>query len=128
MKADIQNLEDIILFVDKFYGKVQQDELIGPVFAGAIQDWTPHLQQMYKFWNAALFSVPGFRGNPFAKHALLIIDVQHFERWLILFNETVDADFEGEVASEAKKRAAIMAEIFLQRLLGMTGSSDRVIV
>lgn len=49
MKADVKNLEDITLFVDKFYGKVQYDALIGPVFAGAIQDWTPHLEQLYRF-------------------------------------------------------------------------------
>ena len=83
MKADVKNLEDITLFVDKFYEKVQYDALIGPVFAGAIQDWTPHLEQMYRFWNAALFGVPGFRGNPFAKHAPLAIKEKHFERWLI---------------------------------------------
>jgi len=128
MKADIRNLEDIILFVDKFYAKIQQDELVGPVFAGAIQDWGPHLQQMYRFWNAALFGVPGFRGNPFAKHAPLAIDARHFERWLILFNETIDGDFEGEIASDAKNRAELMARMFLQRLNGMTGGSARVVV
>ncbi|MGY0041301.1 group III truncated hemoglobin [Pedobacter sp. NJ-S-72] len=128
MKADIRNLEDIIFFVDKFYEKVQQDELLGPIFAGAIQDWGPHLQQMYQFWNAALFGVPGFRGNPFAKHAPLAIDDLHFEQWLILFNETIDGDFEGEMASDAKNRAKLMAKMFLQRLSGMTGGSARTVV
>jgi len=128
MKADIRNLEDIILFVDKFYAKIQQDDLVGPVFAGAIQDWGSHLQQMYKFWNAALFGVSGFRGNPFAKHVPLTIDARHFERWLILFNETIDGDFEGEMASDAKNRAELMAKMFLQRLGGMTGGSARVVV
>lgn len=128
MKADIKNLEDIVLFVDKFYGKIQQDDLVGPVFAGAIQDWAPHLQQMYRFWNAALFGVPGFRGNPFAKHAPLAIDARHFERWLTLFNETIDGDFEGEMASDAKNRAQLMAKMFLQRLSGINGGSSRVVV
>lgn len=128
MKADVKNLEDITLFVDKFYGKVQYDALIGPVFAGAIQNWTPHLEQMYRFWNAALFGVPGFRGNPFAKHAPLAIEEQHFERWLILFSETIDEDFEGEIAKEAKNRAGLMAEMFLRRLRGMNGDPTKVIV
>lgn len=128
MKTDIRNLEDIVLFVDKFYVKIQLDGLVGPVFNGVIQDWGPHLQQMYKFWNAALFGVPGFRGNPFAKHAPLTIDSRHFERWLILFNETIDEDFEGAIALDAKKRAELMAKMFLQRLSGMTGDSSRVVV
>lgn len=128
MKADIKNLEDITLFVAKFYGKVQYDPLIGPVFAGAIQDWAPHLEQLYRFWNAALFGVPGFRGNPFAKHAPLAIEAKHFERWLILFSETIDEDFEGEIATEAKNRAGLMAGMFLRRLRGMNGDPAKVIV
>jgi len=128
MKADIKNLEDITLFVDKFYGKVQYDDLIGPVFAGAIQDWNPHLEQMYRFWNAALFGVPGFRGNPFAKHAPLAIEEKHFKRWLSLFNATIDEDFEGTIATEAKNRAGLMAEMFLRRLRGMNGDASKVIV
>lgn len=128
MKADVKNLEDITLFVDKFYGKVQDDALIGPVFAGVIRDWTPHLQQLYRFWNAALFGVPGFRGNPFAKHAPLAIEEKHFERWLILFSETIDEDFEGEIATEAKNRAGLMAEMFLRRLRGMNGDPTKIIV
>lgn len=128
MKADIKNVEDIMLFVDKFYGKVQQDELIGPVFASVLQDWNPHLQQMYRFWNAALFGVPGFRGNPFAKHAPLAIEAKHFERWLILFRATIEEDFEGEMAAEAKNRAELMAEMFLRRLRGLNGDPTKVIV
>ncbi|MBB6501943.1 group III truncated hemoglobin [Pedobacter cryoconitis] len=128
MKADIKNLEDIRLFVDKFYHKVAQDQLIGPVFADAIEDWAPHLEKMYQFWNAALFGVPGFRGNPFAKHAPLPINAAHFDRWLSLFNETIDENFEGEMAEDAKNRAVLMAEMFLRRLRGMTGGAGRVIM
>jgi len=128
MNADIKNLEDIRLFVDGFYHKVAQDELIGPVFAGAIEDWTPHLEKMYQFWNAALFGVPGFRGNPFAKHAPLQINAAHFDRWLSLFNETINENFEGEMAEDAKNRAVLMAEMFLRRLDGMTGGAGRVIM
>lgn len=130
MKSDITNLSDIILFVDGFYGKVQQDELIGPIFNNVISDWTPHLQKMYQFWNAALFAVPGFKGNPFAKHAPLPIRAEHFDRWLLLFRETIDENFEGQMANETKKRAGLMAGMFLSRLEGLNGAADfdRVVV
>jgi hemoglobin len=128
MKPDIKGLEDIILFVDGFYSKVQQDELIGPVFNNVITDWGPHLEKMYKFWNAALFGVAGFKGNPFAKHAPLPIETKHFDRWLTLFNETIDSYFEGEMAFDAKKRAGLMATMFLNRLQDMKGGYDKVIV
>ena len=32
MMKDIENLKDIQLLVNTFYGRVQQDDLIGPIF------------------------------------------------------------------------------------------------
>ena len=127
-KRDISGVDDIKLFVDTFYEKVREDNLIGPVFNNVIDDWTPHLQKMYAFWNAVLFSVPGFTGNPFAKHAPLPIESVHFDRWLVLFNDTIDSLFEGEVARDAKKRANTMAILFLSKLEHMRGGNGRVIV
>ncbi|MFD2163753.1 group III truncated hemoglobin [Paradesertivirga mongoliensis] len=128
MKTDIQGLSDIIIFVNTFYSKVQNDDLIGPIFNSVISDWQPHLDKMYLFWNAALFGVPGFKGNPFAKHAPLPIEGKHFERWLLLFNDTIDSHFEGEMATETKKRAGLMAAMFLTKLENMKGGPDKVIV
>jgi hemoglobin len=128
MKHDITGLEDIKMFVDEFYYKVQKDDLIGPVFNSVIKDWQPHLDKMYKFWNAALFGVPGFKGNPFARHAPLPISGTHFDRWMLLFKETIDEHFEGEMAGEVKNRAGLMADMFLKRLEDMRGPSFKVIV
>ena len=128
MKADILGLDDIVLFVNEFYKKVQQDDLIGPVFGSVLQEWQPHLEKMYQFWNAALFGVSGFKGNPFAKHAPLNIGPLHFERWLILFRETIDSNFEGNMANDAKNRAELMAAMFLKRLESMDRGADKVIV
>lgn len=128
MKTDINNFEDIVFFVDSFYRKVQSDDLIGPVFDSVINDWEPHLEKMYKFWNAALFGVPGFRGNPFARHAPLFLKKEHFDRWLLLFHKTIDEHYEGAMANETKRRANMMAEMFLNRILNMNGGESRVIV
>jgi len=128
MKTELANFEDIVLFVDSFYDKVQSDELIGPVFDAVITDWQPHLEKMYNFWNAALFGVPGFKGNPFARHAPLSLQQQHFERWLLLFNQTIDTYFEGTMAEEVKKKANIMAIMFLSKIENMNGNAGKVIV
>lgn len=125
---DIEDIKDIQLFVDDFYTKVKVDEIIGPVFLKAIPgDWGPHLDKMYAFWNAALFGVSGFKGNPFARHAPLEIERPHFERWLSLFDETIDKYFKGPVANETKKKADIMAVTFLSRLRYMAGNLDKVV-
>lgn len=128
IKKDIEGLDDIILFVDTFYEKVQADELIGPIFNDVIKDWGPHLQKMYAFWNAVLFGIPGFTGNPFARHAPLPINADHFERWISLFYATIDAHFAGEMAENTKKRAETMAIMFLSKLQAMRGGTGRVIV
>lgn len=126
---DIENIDDIKLLVDEFYGRVRADSLIGPVFLDKITgDWQPHLDKMYAFWNAALFGVIGYKGQPFAKHAPLPIEQEHFERWLGLFMATIDNHFEGRVADDAKNRAVLMADMFLSRLRRMTGGPDKVIV
>lgn len=126
---DIESIADIKIFVDGFYEKVQHNGLLGPVFFGAITgDWQPHLDKMYAFWNAALFGIAGFKGNPFAKHASLRIGDEHFGKWLELFNETIDAHFEGPVAEDAKNRAVLMAKTFIGRLGNMPNGSKSIIV
>lgn len=113
---DITNKEDIQLIVDNFYDKVKQDELLAPIFASRITDWQPHLETMYRFWNAALFGVREYVGNPYAKHKPLPIDGPHFDRWINLFYTTMDEHFAGPVADDAKSKAMIMAHTFYRRM------------
>jgi len=124
---DITGIADIKLFVDEFYAKVQQDDLVGPVFLQVITNWQPHLDKMYAFWNAVLFGVAGFKGNPFAKHAPLKIEQEHFDRWLLLFGKTIDMHFKGPVADETKKKAGLMAEMFLHKLRHMADASKVIV-
>lgn len=128
-KHDITGLEDIKLLVDEFYTSVRKDELLAPIFLFRLNTyWQPHLEKMYTFWNAALFGVKGYTGNPFAKHATMPVDGEHFERWLSLFTNTVDTYFEGPVAEEAKRRAHIMATNFQRRIDGLKGTDTVTLV
>jgi hemoglobin len=113
---DIEGLNDIKFLVDEFYGQVRQDPLLAPVFAARISDWGPHLDIMYRFWNAALFGVREYAGNPFMKHSGLPVEGKHFEQWIKLFYETVERYFEGPVSDEAKQKAMIMAHTFYARI------------
>ncbi|WP_187264789.1 group III truncated hemoglobin [Pontibacter beigongshangensis] len=128
-KHDITGLEDIKVLVDEFYTLVRKDELLAPIFLFRLNTyWKPHLEKMYTFWNAALFGVRGYTGNPFAKHATMPVDGEHFERWLSLFIGTVDTYFEGPMAEEAKKRALIMATNFERRIDGLKGTDTVTLV
>jgi hemoglobin len=114
---DITSLDDIKLFVDAFYTQVQQDQLIGPIFNSVIQDrWPMHLEKMYGFWQTVLLNERAYSGSPFPPHVKLPLEKQHFDRWLKLFNSTIDINFKGDKADEAKWRAAKMAEMFRYKI------------
>lgn len=109
---DIEDINDIQLMVNTFYDKVRIDTLIGPIFLGVIQDWEPHLNKMYGFWETILLDKHSYSGSPFLPHAKMPLEKIHFDRWMQLFETTVDSLFAGEKAEEAKWRAGKMAELF----------------
>lgn len=116
-KKEITSIKDIQLLVDTFYKKIQQDDLLGPVFAAKIQgNWPSHLEKMYRFWQTILLKEHTYYGSPFQPHAQLPVEHKHFERWKNLFNNTIDTYFTGEKAEEAKWRAEKMAAMFLMKI------------
>ena len=117
VKTDILTRSDVMVMVDRFYEKVNQDPFLGPVFMHV--DWPQHLPIMYNFWSSMLLGDQTYRGNPLQRHLHLGIDKSHFAQWLTLFRETVDENFEGEKAEEVKMRARSIAGIF-QLKLGLT--------
>jgi hemoglobin len=114
---DILLKEDIVTLVDRFYDKIKQDSLLAPVFAHL--DWPMHLPIMYNFWSSMLLGDQSYLGNPFQKHIGLPIKAIHFEQWIKLFTETMDENFVGTKAEEAKQRAVSIAGVF-QHKLGLT--------
>jgi hemoglobin len=116
---DIENSEDIKNLVDAFYAKVNQDELLSPIFNQAAKvNWETHLPRMYQFWASLLLDSNEYRGQPFDKHAKHSehIHAIHFDRWVLLFNQTIDELFEGEKAKLAKTRAESIGAIFQYKL------------
>ena len=129
MKADIQNTEDIQLLVNTFYGKVRADDLIGPIFNRFVGDhWDAHLPKMYSFWGMSLFGEGGYRGNAVQKHVEIDknvhLDEHHFDRWIALWQETINDLFEGKIAEEARKKAGLMMQLIkIKVAAGRTGKS-----
>ncbi|SIR48953.1 group III truncated hemoglobin [Pontibacter lucknowensis] len=121
MKEDIRDEQDIKLLVDSFYAKVNEDDLLGPVFNGfAKVNWEHHLPIMYSFWSSVLFGTMAYKGQPFPKHMRLPVDRQHFARWIVLFTETADELFEGDKTKELKQKATSIAQVF-QMKMGLIG-------
>lgn len=112
-ERQIQNLEDIKMLVDTFYGRIRKDELLAPIFNERIQDrWPEHLEKMYRFWQTMLLNDHTYFGSPFFPHASLDVYHQHFDRWLSLWKQTLNELYTGDRANEALWRAERMATMF----------------
>lgn len=124
MLPDISNSDDIKNLIDRFYSKVQADDVIGYIFNDVAKvDWAHHLPIMYAFWEFLLLSSPdAYRGNPIQKHfdlhARHPLKAEHFDRWLQIFQATVDELFAGPMAENAKFRAFAISETWKPKFDG----------
>jgi hemoglobin len=124
VKPDITTSDDVKQLIDAFYAKVTADDVIGYIFNDIAQvDWPHHLPRMYGFWNFLLLNDPdAYQGNPIQKHVELSQKTdllpQHFDRWVALFQSTVDEHFEGERAENAKFRAFAISETWKPKFSG----------
>jgi hemoglobin len=120
-KPDITGRPEIEQLVNRFYDKVRADSLIGPIFNDIARvDWDTHLPKLYAFWQTVLFGDGGFRGNPLGIHFKLVretpMDWPRFERWLTLFEQTVDELFTGPKADHIQRIANDMAHVIYARI------------
>jgi hemoglobin len=82
--------ERIRAVVLEFYRRARLDDRIGPVFEAHVEDWDVHLARMVDFWSAALLRSGRYSGNPLQRHrAIAGLKVEHFDRWIALFEATV---------------------------------------
>jgi hemoglobin len=117
---DIQTEDDIEALVHTFYDKVRADDVLSPVFNEVIKgNWDEHLKTMCNFWGTLLLYTRKYMSDPMSKHLPLPLERKHFERWLKLFDETVNGLFEGKTADEAKRRAANIARL-MQNMKNIT--------
>lgn len=123
MKTDITDRKDLEILVNAFYDKIKTDDVIGYLFNDVAKvNWEKHLPKMYDFWENILFQTGNYSGNPMLKHKELheksTMESAHFRHWNYLFNQTVDAFFEGEKANEIKLRAANIAQVMRYKTIG----------
>jgi hemoglobin len=104
--------KSIAALVDRFYGRVREDALLGPVFNGAIGDrWPDHLATLTDFWTSVLLAAGRYKGNPMMAHlALPQMDQQHFSRWIELWRETTSEVFGPEISQALVAKASMMGE------------------
>ena len=87
---------------------------MSPFFVEAsVINFEEHFDVLVSFWEQVLFYTGGYARNVMNPHILLNgkmkIEKEHFNRWLMFFNQTVDELFFGERAEMAKEKANQMA-------------------
>ena len=120
---DIQDRNDCERLVRAFYGRALADPIIGFIFVDVARlDLEAHVPQITSFWETILLGGQSYSGGAFRPHAALNSRVRlrhgHFERWLWLWNATVDELFAGMRAELAKSHAVRVATAFHARLTG----------
>lgn len=109
--------------VDRFYARIQRDDLLGPIFAQHVADWSQHLPRMKQFWASIMIEPGRFNGRPMQKHiALGILTKAHFDRWLALWDETVALNVaSAAVAERFRTSAHRIADSLLTGVLAQRG-------
>lgn len=120
VNPDLCTEEEITTLVHRFYGRVRQDALLGPIFEAHVSDWPAHLAKLVDFWSGMLRGSGRFHGSPMRAHAALPdLEPTLFMQWLDLFHATT-AELENEAlrlrADEfAKKIAAALWQGYQQQ-------------
>lgn len=114
--TDIKTRADIELLMQKFYNRLLADSSISYIFTDVAKiDLPTHLPHLADFWEMTLFHTGGYRKNVMQLHLELNAKEKltnaHFDTWLSHFNNTVDANFAGDMAQVAKTRALSIATI-----------------
>ena len=117
---DIETRDDLETLLTEFYKAAVTDTQIGHHFGEL--NLESHLPVIIDFWEKVLFGNPVYFGNPLQVHYKLHekspLKLEHFRRWVEIFQKTIDAHFAGPQAENAKLRAKMIAHSLNQRING----------
>jgi len=104
--------KQLTVLVDRFYAKVREDEVLGPVFNGAIADWPEHLEKLTAFWSSVMLTTGRYKGQPMVAHMKhkASIEPAMFDRWLHLWRETARETLTKPAAAAIIVKAERIAE------------------
>lgn len=97
----------IAVLIPRFYDRVRADALIGPVFAGAIDNWPRHLEKLMTFWSSVMLTSGRYKGNPMSAHMkhLASITPLMFDRWLALWADVTAELLPSGIAKSLQAKA-----------------------
>jgi hemoglobin len=121
---DLDTRKEIHDLVVRFYREIAFDELLAPVFVEVAEvDWSVHIPKLIDFWCRVLLGHPGYDGFVLGAHRQVheveAFRPELFDRWYLLFVETLDQGWRGPMTENAKIHAARIATTLARRLLDL---------
>lgn len=114
--ADPLRLDEAMIaaVVDRFYARCRADDVVGPVFNAAIDDWDEHLGKIAAFWSSVMLRTGRYHGRPMPAHLKHreVITPAMFDRWLDLWRRTTSELLPPAAAGAMQARAGMIAESF----------------
>ncbi len=121
---DLHDRHEIAEFVTRFYRDIAQDECFHHYFHTlAAVDWHAHTLELTDFWAGLLLG----EGHPHAGEVIeahrWLHEAQHFDtalfdRWLEIFEATLDGGWVGPMTEAARRRGHGLAWAMSKRLVG----------
>jgi len=104
--------DHIARLVPAFYDRIRRDEMLGPIFNGAIDDWTHHLDKLQAFWSSVMLTSGRYKGQPMVAHVRheQHMTPAHFARWLALWRQASGELLPREAAAAFQEKADRIAE------------------
>lgn len=98
--------------IPTFYERIRQDEVLGPIFDGAVENWPHHLKKLQDFWSSVMLTSGRYKGQPMVAHVRHDAQMipENFDRWLMLWRMTTDELLQPAAAAAFQEKAERIAE------------------
>jgi len=117
MKHDVETRDDLERILREFYTQLMSNRKLQPYFDKFREEHVleHHLKDLTDFWEGALFYRGSYRKNVMEIHRKIDegnkLKSDHFEAWLMNFEQAVDKFYDGQNAENMKTRARSIATV-----------------
>lgn len=121
-RGDLDTRTEIHNLVVDFYRDIVNDEELGYIFVDVAEvDWNLHIPKLIDYWCRVLLGQPGYDGYILAAHqyvhSIEAIPAPIFDRWFLMWVDSVDRGWQGPLAEKAKSHAAKTMKMLAHRLI-----------
>jgi|GEM_PF-786478 len=123
---DIDTRAEVAEFVERMYRDISQDDLLHHHFETIAKvNWQAHMLMVTDFWSGILFDEEHDDANTVIEahrglHDTSAFTVAMFERWLEIFDTSLDGGWIGPNTEQIRKRGYGLAWAMAHRLLGVS--------